>query len=154
MARRRSARRDGEGAARIATGDHPVVLFDGVCNLCDAAVRFLIDRDPDARLRFAPLQSQAAAALLAGLGRASPATPEAIYLVERGRLWEGSDAALRIAHRLRGPWRLAGAFLALPRPLREPIYRAIARNRFRWFGRRDACRVPTADLRARFLTTA
>jgi predicted DCC family thiol-disulfide oxidoreductase YuxK len=154
MARRSRGRRDGEHAARIASGDHPVVLFDGVCNLCHAAVRFVIDRDPDARFRFAPLQSRASAALLAGHGRAGQVAPEAICLVEGGRLWEGSDAALRIARRLRGPWRLAGALLALPRPLREPIYRAIARHRFRWFGRRDACRVPAPDLRARFLARA
>jgi predicted DCC family thiol-disulfide oxidoreductase YuxK len=151
MVRRGRARRGGDRADLIPAGDHPVVLFDGVCNLCDAAVRFVIDHDPEARFRLAPLQSQAAAALLAEHGHAGQAAPEAICLVEGGRLWEGSDAALRIARRLRGPWRFAGTLLALPRPLREPIYRAIARNRFRWFGRREACRVPTPDLRARFL---
>ncbi len=132
----------------------PIILFDGVCNLCDASVRFVIDHDPDARFRFAPLQSQAAAALLARLGRAAPSGPQAVLLLEGGRSWEGSDAALRIARRLRGPWRLAGALAVVPRPLREAAYRLIARNRFRWFGRRAACRLPTPELRARFLATA
>jgi predicted DCC family thiol-disulfide oxidoreductase YuxK len=132
----------------------PVILFDGVCNLCDASVRFVIDRDPDARFRFAPLQSPAAAALLARHGRTAPAAPQAVLLVEAGRVWEGADAALRIARRLRGPWRLVGALAAVPRPLREAAYRLVARNRFRWFGRRESCRVPTPELRARFLAPA
>ncbi|HSM92950.1 MAG TPA: DCC1-like thiol-disulfide oxidoreductase family protein [Anaeromyxobacteraceae bacterium] len=132
----------------------PIVLFDGVCNLCDAAVRFVIDRDPEARFRFAPLQSAAAAALLARHGRTAPATPEALVLLEGGRVWEGSDAALRIARGLRGPWRLAGGLGVVPRPAREAVYRWIARSRFRWFGRRDTCRVPSPGLRARFLAPA
>ena len=134
--------------------ERPVILFDGVCNLCDASVRFVIDRDPEARFRFAPLESPAAAALLARHGRTLPAAPQAVLLVEDGRVWEGSDAALRIARRLRGPWRLAGALTAVPRPLREAAYRLVARNRFRWFGRRESCRVPTPELRARFLAPA
>jgi predicted DCC family thiol-disulfide oxidoreductase YuxK len=129
----------------------PIVLFDGVCNLCDAWVRFVIDHDPGARFRFAPLQSDAAAALLARLGPSAPGGGEAVVLVEGGRAWEGSDAALRIVRRLRGPWRLAGALLAVPRPLREGLYRVLARNRYRWFGRRGSCRVPAPELRARFL---
>ncbi len=117
-------------------------------------MRFVVDRDPAARFRFAPLQSRAAEALLAEHGRSGRARLEAVCLVEGGRIWEGSDAALRIAWRLRGPWRLAAAFLAVPRPLRELVYRAIARNRFRWFGRWDACRAPPPELRARFLALA
>jgi predicted DCC family thiol-disulfide oxidoreductase YuxK len=132
----------------------PIILFDGGCNLCDAVVRFVVARDPDARFRFAPLQSQAAAALLSRHGRASPPEPQAVVLVEGGRVWEGSDAALRIARGLRGPWRLAWGLAAVPRPLREAVYRLVARNRARWFGRRDACRVPAPELRARFLATA
>jgi predicted DCC family thiol-disulfide oxidoreductase YuxK len=134
--------------------DGPIILFDGGCNLCDASVRFVVDHDPDARFRFAPLQSQAAAALLARHGRRSPPEPQAVVLLEGGRTWEGSDAVLRIARGLRGPWRLARVLAAVPRPLREAAYRLVARNRARWFGRRDACRVPAPELRARFLGTA
>jgi predicted DCC family thiol-disulfide oxidoreductase YuxK len=143
--------------ARYATGvasEGPIILFDGVCNLCDAAVRFVIEHDPDARFRFAPLQSAIAAELLARHGRAGPVEPRAVILLEEGRAWEGSDAALRIARGLRGPWRLAAALAAVPRPLREAAYRLVARNRFRWFGRRAACLAPTPALRARFLATA
>jgi predicted DCC family thiol-disulfide oxidoreductase YuxK len=128
-----------------------VVLFDGVCDLCDASVRFVADRDPEGRFRFAALQSEAAASLLAPLGRRVPAEPEALYLLEDGRLWERSTAALRIARHLRGPWRLAWALVVVPRPLRDLVYRAVARNRYRWFGRREACRLPPPQLRARFL---
>lgn len=129
----------------------PVVLFDGVCNLCDAAVLFIIDRDPDARFRFAALQSGAAARLLAGLPRPEGGDPESVFLLEDGKLYDRSTAALRIARRLRWPWKLAYALVAVPRPLRDAAYRFVARRRYRWFGRRDACRVPTPELRARFL---
>lgn len=129
----------------------PIVLFDGVCNLCNGAVNFIIDRDPDARFRFAPLQSEAGAGLLAAHGRAFDGAPETIYLVENGRIYERSTAALRIARRLRGGWALAYAFVAVPRPLRDLAYRFVARHRYRWFGRTEACRRPTPELRARFL---
>jgi predicted DCC family thiol-disulfide oxidoreductase YuxK len=133
--------------------DGPIVLFDGVCNLCDASVRFVIDRDPGARFRFAPIQSRVAASLLERHGHGVPIEPQAVMLLEDGRVWEGSDAALRIARRLRGAWRLAWGLMAVPRPIREAAYRLIARNRARWFGRRDACRAPAPGLRARFLAT-
>ena len=132
--------------------EHPVILFDGVCNLCNATVNFLLDRDPDARFRFAALQSPAAAQLFAEHGHAPPAVePDSIVLIEGGRLYERSTAALRIARLLRSPWRVLYAFIVVPRPLRDLVYRFIARNRYRWIGRKDVCRVPTPELRARFL---
>ena len=118
----------------------PIVLFDGACALCDASVRFVLDRDPRARFRFVPFQAEAAAALLARHGRAVPVAPEALMLLEEGRVWEGSDAALRIARGLRGPWRLAAALAAVPRPLREAVYRLVARNRHRWPSRSGRAR--------------
>ena len=129
---------------------HPVVLFDGVCNLCDASVNFLIDRDPGARLRFASLQSDAGSRLLAlhGIDRT---TTDSVVLVEDGRAWVESDAAARIARHLPWPWRAGAAFRFLPRLLRDGAYRLVARNRYRWFGTREACRLPTPELRARFL---
>ena len=132
-------------------GEVSVILFDGACSLCDASVRFIAARDPGARFRFAALQSEAAAALLAPHGRAVTSEPEALYLLEDGRLFERSTAALRIARRLRGPWRLAWALVAVPRPLRDLAYRLVARHRYSWFGRRAACALPTPELRARFL---
>ena len=127
-----------------------VILFDGVCNLCNGAVQFVIARDPGARLQFAALQSPAAARLVASAG-SRHALPDSIVLVEDGRLWTRSTAALRIARHLRFPWPAAYALIAVPRPLRDWVYDLVARNRYRWFGRRDVCMVPTPALRARFL---
>lgn len=134
--------------------NHALVLFDGVCNLCNGAVNFIIDRDPVGYFRFAALQSEEAAPLLARFGRppvASATAPDSIVLIEGGRLYERSGAALRIARRLRGPWPLLYAFVAVPKPLRDAAYGWIAANRYRWFGKEDACRLPTPGLRARFL---
>lgn len=131
--------------------DSAVVLFDGVCNLCNGAVNYIIDRDPSARFRFAALQSAQAAALLAPLGRVPEAEPQSFILVENGRVYERSSAALRVARKLPGAWKLFYAFVVVPTPIRDVVYRFIARNRYRWFGKAEACRMPTPELRARFL---
>ncbi len=128
-------------------GPGPVVLFDGVCNLCNAAVVFIIKRDPSGRFRFAPLQSDAAAALLRDAGD----LPDSIVVAEAGRVLTRSGAVLRIARGLRWPWPLAAALVVIPRPLRDWVYARVARRRYRWFGRRDTCMVPTPELRGRFL---
>lgn len=134
------------------TSPQSVVLFDGVCNFCNGAVNFIIDRDRTGRFRFAPLQSEAAAALLKQHGRELPAgDPDTLILVEEGRIYERSTAALRIARGLRMPWPLFYALIVVPRPLRDLFYRLFARYRYRLFGRSDACRMPTPELRARFL---
>lgn len=129
----------------------PVLLFDGVCNLCNGAVAFVIRRDARARFRFAPLQSPAADALLASLGVSRAGLPDSFVLVEDGRVHLRSTAALRVARGLRFPWPLLGVLLVVPRFLRDPLYDFVARNRYRWFGKRDECMVPTAELQARFL---
>jgi predicted DCC family thiol-disulfide oxidoreductase YuxK len=125
-----------------------VLLFDGVCTLCNGFVRFVIERDPAGRFRFAPLQSDAAGRLL---GNAPQPRPDSLVLVEDGRVFTRSTAALRVARGLRFPWPLAYVFVAVPRPLRDWVYDAVARNRYRWFGRREVCMVPPPELRSRFL---
>lgn len=122
------------------------VLFDGVCTLCNGAVTFIIDHDPDAYFTFAPLQSEAGAALL------EPRQRElgSIVLLEDGQHFTHSTAALRIARRLRGVWPLY-AFILMPKPLRDLMYTWVATNRYRWFGKADACRLPTPELKRRFL---
>ncbi len=131
---------------------HPVVLFDGVCNLCNATVNFVLDRERGEGLRFASLQSAAGRALLREHGREVAAgDPESVLLVEGGRVYDRSTAALRVARLLRWPWRALGVFVLVPRPLRDLVYRWIARHRYRWFGKSDVCRVPTPELRARFM---
>jgi predicted DCC family thiol-disulfide oxidoreductase YuxK len=126
------------------------ILFDGVCNLCNGFVQFVIARDPGARFRFAALQSDAAASLLRDAGAIAP-LPDSIVLVEDGRLHFRSDAALRILRGLRFPWPLAYGFVVLPRFVRDRVYDLIAAHRYRWFGRRESCMIPTPDLERRFL---
>jgi predicted DCC family thiol-disulfide oxidoreductase YuxK len=130
----------------------PLVLFDGVCNVCDGFANFVIDRDPAAVFRFASLQSEAGQAALLAHGRAVPSgDPETIVLIEDGRVYERSSAVLRIVRRLKGPWRLLYLLVAVPPAVRDMVYGWVARHRYGWFGRRDSCRVPTPALRARFL---
>jgi predicted DCC family thiol-disulfide oxidoreductase YuxK len=129
-----------------------VIIFDGVCNLCNAAVRFIIRRDPQARFRFAALQSAPAQALLARV-EVDAAAFDSVMLVEDGVVHSRSDAALRVARRLRFPWPLLYALVILPRPLRDSLYDFIARNRYRWFGKRETCMTPTPDLQSRFLAS-
>lgn len=132
---------------------HPVVLFDGVCNLCNGAVQFIVDRDPAGTLRFASLQSKAGGDLLRAHGMTPPeGDPDSIILIESGRVHSHSGAALRIARHLRGLWKVFYAALVVPWFVRDAVYRFIARNRYRWFGKSEQCRVPTPELRARFLT--
>jgi predicted DCC family thiol-disulfide oxidoreductase YuxK len=130
----------------------PTVLFDGVCNLCNASVNFMIDRDPHGVLRFASLQSDAARELLVQRDFPTPtAEPESILLVENRRVYARSTAALKIARHLSGLWPLLAVLLVVPRPLRDVVYKWVARHRYTWFGKADACRVPTPELRERFL---
>jgi predicted DCC family thiol-disulfide oxidoreductase YuxK len=130
---------------------HALVLFDGVCNLCSAAVQFIIDRDPAGHFVFASLQSELGQRILAASGRDPTEAPETVLLVENGVVHDRSTAALLIARHLRGGWKLLRAAALLPRPLRDAAYRLVARNRYRWFGQAQECRVPTPELRARFL---
>lgn len=126
------------------------MLFDGVCNLCNRAVAFIIARDRRTQFGFASLQSDAGRRLLRELN-GGDALPDTFVLVEDGRMFTQSTAALRIAQRLGFPWSLAALLTVLPRAIRDRAYRLVARNRYRWFGKRETCMMPTADLRRRFL---
>lgn len=127
-----------------------IVLFDGVCNLCSGSVQFLLKRDRAGRLRFASLQSDAGRSLLAEHGLPVDSL-RSVVLVEDGRAWQESSAALRIARHLPGAWKLLRVFAAVPRPLRDAVYRWIARNRYRWFGKAETCWLPTPEVKSRFL---
>jgi predicted DCC family thiol-disulfide oxidoreductase YuxK len=127
-----------------------VILFDGVCNICSSTVAFIIPRDPGAQFRFASLQSETARRLLRERNAGAPAL-ESMVLVEDNRVFTRSTAALRIARRLAFPWSLASLLLAVPRPFRDWAYDFVARNRYRWFGKRETCMIPSADVRSRFL---
>lgn len=127
-----------------------IVLFDGVCNLCNGFVNFIIDRDPKHQFSFGSLQSQKARVLL----HDHPAVLSelnTVVLLEGSKLYTRSTAALRIARKLNGGWPLLYALIIIPSPLRDIVYDFIARKRYAWFGRREACRIPTPELRSRFI---
>jgi predicted DCC family thiol-disulfide oxidoreductase YuxK len=128
------------------------ILFDGVCNLCNGFVQFVVRHDQAGRFRFASLQSAGGQALLAQHGISPAATdPETVMLVENGQVYTHSTAVLRIARGLGGFWALLYAGIVLPRALRDALYRFVARHRYQWFGRQDACMLPTPELAQRFL---
>jgi len=127
-----------------------VVLFDGVCNLCNGFVQFVIPRDPLGHVRFAALQSEAARRLMAQAG-VTPGGADSIVLVEGQHAFVRSDAALRIARQLRFPWPILYGLVVVPRPLRDWVYDIVARHRYHWFGRREVCMVPGPETRDRFL---
>ena len=129
---------------------HPVVLFDGVCNLCHGVVRFVLARDRAARFRFAPLQSELGRALLVRHGLDVDAL-DTFVVVDAAGAHTRSDAALRLAVGLGPPWSWLGPLRALPRWLRDALYDRVARSRYRWFGRLEACPAPPAGWRDRFL---
>lgn len=126
-----------------------LIYYDGLCGLCDRFVRFVVARDRAGRYRFAPLRGETARARLGSL--LDPESSQTVILEDDGRLRVRSDAALAIVAGLGGAWRAAALLRVIPRPLRDAIYDWIARHRFRWFGRRDECRVPGPDERNRFL---
>jgi predicted DCC family thiol-disulfide oxidoreductase YuxK len=128
----------------------PIVLFDGVCQFCNASVNFLIERDKAGRIHFAALQSGLGQSLLARFGLDRHRI-DSIVLVEGRRFSTESTAALRLTRYMDGVWPLFGVFLFVPAFLRDFGYEILARNRYRWFGRLDACRVPTPEIRQRFL---
>ncbi|MBX3225204.1 MAG: DUF393 domain-containing protein [Labilithrix sp.] len=142
--------------------DGPVLLFDGLCNLCNGAVHFVLDHERSASLRFAPLQSDLARALVENAfgpdeasallgGATGQGALDSMVLVDGPRGFTRSTAALHVVRHLAAPYRWLFALIVVPRPLRDVVYGWIGRNRYRWFGKTETCRVPTPALRARFL---
>jgi predicted DCC family thiol-disulfide oxidoreductase YuxK len=133
--------------------NHAVILFDGVCNLCNRFVQMIISSDKQGFFKFAPLQSDAAAALLDKSNHQHylKSAPDSVLLIEDGRVYERSAAVLRIMRRLSGFRVLAFFYRLMPPKLRDVIYNFIARKRYRWFGRKNACMAPDPDISQRFL---
>jgi len=129
---------------------HPVVLFDGVCNLCNRSVRFILARDPGGIFRFAPLQSDAGKNILRRYNLPTDKFGSFILLKE-GELYTKSSAALKVLNELGGFWKLLYIFIVIPAPFRNAVYDLVAKNRYKWFGRSDECMVPTPEIRGRFL---
>lgn len=131
------------------SSDH-LLLFDGICHLCDASVRFIVRRDPAGRIKFAPIQSPLGSQLYTQHGL-DPAAPDSMLFITPHGAFKASDAALEIARTLGLPWKLAYLFKPLPRALRDAAYDLIALNRYRWFGKDESCMMPTPELKARML---
>lgn len=129
--------------------DHPLILFDGVCNFCDASVRFIIKRDPGALFQFAAQQSEVGQKFLAARGL--PRDPGTLVVFDRHHIYTRSDAALFIARRLRRPWPLFRVFTLIPRPIRDWFYDRFASHRYRLFGKKDACPIPPSSVQNRFI---
>ncbi len=128
----------------------PIILFDGICNLCNQSIQAVIKRDSKKMFIFASLQSEAGAKLLSQYG-AMDSNIDSVVLVHAGEIYIKSDAVLEIIRILGGPYTLILGFQIIPRFIRDFIYDWIARNRYGWFGKREACMIPTPDLRDRFL---
>ncbi len=129
---------------------NPVLLFDGVCNLCNGAVQFVIKNDKKKQFRFAALQSKAGNAF--SKKYALPVENfDTFVLISNDKYYTRSDAALKVAKMLGGVWSLAYVFIIIPKTVRDAIYNWVAKNRYRWFGKKDQCMIPTPELRDRFL---
>jgi predicted DCC family thiol-disulfide oxidoreductase YuxK len=127
----------------------PIIFFDGVCNLCNGSVQFVIRRDKEGKFRFASLQSDAGQEMLK-----NASLPENVFnsflLYQDGRLYTRSTAALKVLSQLKG-WKWSGALQLVPPFIRNAVYNLIARNRYKWFGKKDECMIPTPELKSRFL---
>jgi predicted DCC family thiol-disulfide oxidoreductase YuxK len=130
--------------------DHPTLLFDGVCNLCNASVQWVLLRDQKGVFRFTALQSETGQQLLkrAGLSHESFNT---VVLVADNQIYTQSDAVLEITRRLGGFWSLLYVFKIIPRFIRNAVYNWVARNRYRWFGRSESCMLPRPEWKGRFV---
>lgn len=129
---------------------HPILFFDGVCNLCNGSVRFILENDRRGVLRFASLQSDTAAELLPQYG-IDPKALNSVILYENGRIYTHSDSVLRTFKLMGGPWAYLYYLGIVPRPIRNWVYDFIGRNRYRWFGKREACMLPRPEWQPRFL---
>lgn len=132
------------------TEDKKLILFDGVCNLCNSSVNFIIDRDSNDTFRFASLQSAKGQEVMKQFG-----LPDGEYnsflLLDNGKLYMRSTAALKVAKYLPGVWKLLYVFIIVPKFIRDFVYNVIAKYRYKWFGKAESCRVPTPESKAKFV---
>ena len=128
-----------------------IILFDGICNLCNGSVIFILEREKDLIFQFASIQSEVGQELLKWCGLPSGYNQAVVY-IENGRIYLGSTAALKIGQNLTFPWPLLSSVgFVIPKFIRDWVYNQIAQHRYQWFGKKDVCMVPTESLRARFL---
>lgn len=130
---------------------NPVIFFDGVCNLCTGSVQFVIKHDPQHYFRFASLQSELGQQFLKQIGLSAD-TFDSFIVWENGKYYTESTAALRVARKLNGLWPGLYVFILLPAFIRNSVYRLVARNRYRWFGKQETCWIPTPELNSLFIS--
>lgn len=128
----------------------PIILFDGVCNFCNSAVNFVLKRNRKANILFAPMQSEAGQKLLQQYHLPVDDMSSFIF-IDEGRPYKQSTAALKVCRYLRGLWPLCFGFIIVPEFIRDGLYNLVARNRYRWFGKKDSCMIPTPEIKARFI---
>lgn len=128
-----------------------IILFDGVCNLCNGVIQFIIKRDKNDVFRYAPLQSELGRQLTQERGIDTSKIDSFILIEPQVAYFIKSDAALEIARHFSGAWSLLGIFQIIPTSIRNMVYDFVARNRYRWFGRKEQCMIPTPELKAKFL---
>ena len=128
----------------------PVILFDGVCNFCSSAVNFVIKRDKIGIIKFAPLQSDEAIKLLTQYNLPTQDMQSFVF-IENNQSYTRSTAALRVCRYLDPLWQLMYGFIIVPRFIRDGLYNWIAKNRYKWFGQKTQCMIPTPEVRSRFL---
>ncbi|ETT38858.1 thiol-disulfide oxidoreductase DCC family protein [Paenibacillus sp. FSL K6-1122] len=129
---------------------HPIVLVDGVCHFCQGLTKWIIKRDPEGKYHFASLQSDVAKELMKK-GNLSTDSMDTFVLIENGKYYTRSTAALRLAKGLKFPYPLLYVFIMIPKFIRNAVYNWVARNRYRWFGKDEACMLPTPEIKDRFL---
>ncbi|MEJ7821771.1 MAG: thiol-disulfide oxidoreductase DCC family protein [Chitinophagaceae bacterium] len=130
--------------------EQPIVLFDGVCNLCNGAIKFIIRHDKKKVFLFASLQSEAGKKILAQYNFPSDEL-NSFILIDKGKAYTRSTGALMVAKKMNGLWPVLYSYIIIPAFIRDSIYNWISTNRYKWFGKKDECMLPTAELKARFL---
>jgi predicted DCC family thiol-disulfide oxidoreductase YuxK len=136
---------------RLESMKKALILFDGVCNLCNTTVQFVLKRDHAELFQFSALQTDQAKKILREAGIETQALNSIVLVSEEGQVYTKSEAALRIGMRLGGMWGLLRIFLLVPAFVRDGVYRIVARNRYRWFGQKESCMIPSAEWKDRFL---
>lgn len=127
-----------------------ILLYDGVCNFCDSTVNFIIKRDPEAHFNFAALQSETGQLIQKSFGL-DVEKLDSLVLIENKKMYRKSSAALRIARKLKGLYPLLFGLIIIPPFIRDAIYDFVARNRYKWYGKKDSCMIPSPEIRNRFL---
>ena len=130
--------------------NHKIILFDGVCNLCNSSVNFIIDRDKKNVFKFAALQSEAGQKFLDKFG-INKNDFDSVVLLDENKFYSKSTAALMIVKEFPSLWKALFVFIIIPAPLRNFLYDLVAKNRYRWFGKKDSCRMPSPELKNKFL---